>query len=436
MVDQGPRPVSADAPPTMRHFLLLQGPCGRFYSHLQRALEARGCRCTRIALNGGDLMSGLFDRIVPYRRSQADWSAWLEALAGREAVTDLVCYGDCRPYHRQAIDTLRPLGINIHVLEEGYLRPHWVTCEASGVNGHSDLTRIDLDRIDQTRLAQGADRPEVELRGSNRHYMVSGFLHYFWTLLLTPAFPRYVPHRELDILGEAALWFERFASWPARRRRATATLRILERLARPLHLVLLQLNGDSQLREHSAFQSVRHFAEFCIAEFAAGSSSDSLLVFKNHPLDNGVVNLRRVIREEAGKRSVAERVFYIDSGKLVPLLERAVSVTAINSTAVHQSLLRGIPTMVLGRAVVNHPQIVARMRLRDFFRLQPHQSADSYRKLVALMRQTCQFNGGFYSTEGRRVLLPALTQALVDGAPRPSDFELPAVPAVTVRKAS
>jgi len=436
MVDQGPHPVSADAPPPMRHFLLLQGPCGRFYSHLQRSLEAQGCRCTRIALNGGDLMSGLFDGILPYRRSQADWPAWLEALAGRLGVTDLVCYGDCRPYHRAAIDTLRPMGVNIHVLEEGYLRPHWVTCEPAGVNGHSDLTRIDLDRIDETRLVSGAEPPEVELKGSNRHYMASGFLHYFWTLLLTPAFPRYVSHRELDILGEAALWLGRFASWPARRRRATAALKALDRLARPLHLVLLQLNGDSQLREHSAFQSVRHFAEFCIAEFAAGGSSGSVLVFKNHPLDNGVINLRRVIREEAGKRGVAERVFYIDSGKLVPLLERAVSVTAINSTAVHQSLLRGIPTMVLGRAVVNHPQIVARLRLRDFFRLQPHQNAGSYRKLVALMRQTCQFNGGFYSAEGRRVLLPALTRALIAGAPRPSGFELPAGPAVTVRQAS
>jgi hypothetical protein len=73
--------------------------------------------------------------------------------------------------------------------------------------------------------------------------------------------------------------------------------------------------------------------------------------------------------------------------------------------------------MVLGRAVFNHPQIVPRMRLADFFRMRPCKSRADYDKLIGLMRRTCQFNGSYYSAEGRRILLPALTRALVDGMP-------------------
>lgn len=428
--------VATDAALPSRHFLLLQGPCGRFYSHLQRNLEAQGHRCTRVAINGGDLISGLFDHVVVYRRSFADWPHWLAEKVQRKNITDLICYGDCRPYHREAITALQALGVRVHVLEEGYLRPNWITCEPGGVNGNSSLTRINLDGIDAARLAGPDQNSEVELHGAHWHYMMSGFAHYFWTFLLTPLFPRYISHRDLDILGEAALWLERFGSWPMRRSRTRKALKAVDDSRRPVHLVLLQLNGDSQLREHSSFQSVRHFVEYCVAEYAASSMADSVLVFKNHPLDNGVVNLGRVVREEAEKHGLADRVFFVDSGKLVPLLEKAISVTAINSTAVHQSLLRGIPTMVLGRAVFNHPQIVARMKLSDFFRLRPHKGIENYRKLIALMRRTCQFNGGFYNAQGRKALLPALTRALIKGVPAPSSFEQPATPEIPARKVS
>ena len=427
---QGPEPVesSIESMARSRHFLFLQGPCGRFYSHLQRSLEAEGHRCTRVAINGGDLIGGLFDGIHLYRRSFADWPQWLLALVQRGGITDLICYGDCRPYHRAAITALQPLGVTVHVLEEGYLRPNWVTCEKDGVNGNSALTRINLDAIDEVSVAESGASPEIEVKGTQWHYMLSGFVHYLCTLLLTPLFPRYQTHRDLDIAGEGALWIERFITWPLRKSRTARNLKAIARRGRPIHLALLQLNADSQLREHSSFQSSRHFAEFCIAEFAASGSPDAVLVFKNHPLDNGVINLARVIREEAEKHKLSERVFFIDSGKLVPLLEKAISVTAINSTAVHQALLRGIPTMVLGKAVFNHPQIVPRMRLGDFFRMRPHKGDDGYRKLVSLMRQTSQYNGGFYSAHARQALLPSLTKALIDGAPEPASFERQASP--------
>jgi capsular polysaccharide export protein len=405
--------IGGALPEKPRHFLLLQGPCGPFFARLQNALIGRGHRCTRVVFNGGDLLDARFGRRLVYWRSLADWPAWIAAAAMREGATDLVVYGDCRPYHRLAIAQLKPLGLRIHVLEEGYLRPNWITCEADGVNGNSAFADLDLDSVGGPEIEFHPPDDEVQIRGSHYRYMLAGFLYYFWTALLTPLFPRYVSHRDLEIAGEAVLWVGRILSWPIRRSRTARALRAIQRLDRPMHLVLLQLNGDSQIKEHSPFSSVRHFVEFCIAEFAASRSADSVLVFKNHPLDNGVVNLARLIREESRRRQVADRVFFVETGKLVPLLERSISATATNSTACHQALRRGVPTMALGRAVFNHPQIVARMRLADFFRLRPRKDIRHYDKLVNLLRRTCQVNGGFYSGHGRETLLPALTDLMI-----------------------
>lgn len=412
------------SPARPRHYLMLQGPCGPFFRRLQNSLAKQGQHCTRIVFNGGDLVDARFGNSLVYRRSFADWPAWVKAVALRLGVTDLILYGDCRPYHRVAMTQLKALGIRVHVLEEGYLRPNWVTCEPNGVNGNSVFAELELDEFGGSDIERPAPAGELQIKGTHVRYMLAGFIYYWWTLMLTAAFPRYISHRDLHNVGEAALWLVRILSWPVRRSRAERAMQTIDRLGKPVHLVLLQLNGDSQIKEHSRFSSVRHFVEYCVAEFAAARTSGQLLVFKNHPLDNGVINLARLVREEALKHQLQDRVFFVETGKLVPLLEKSISVTAINSTACHQSLRRGIPTMVLGKAVFNHPQIVPHMRLTDFFRLRPSKDTAHYEKLVNLLRHTCQFNGGFYSRQGRSALLPALTGMLIEGPVSHNRFRL------------
>lgn len=394
-----------------RHFLLLQMPCGSFGRHLQASLESAGYRCTRIVFNGGDLVNSLGQNVVRYVQSTADWPIWIENFATKNKVTDLICYGDCRYYHCVAIDQLRPLGIRVRVLEEGYLRPNWITCEHNGVNGFSTLTAVDIEALP----ANPGMPKERELKSSYNHYLLAGFIYYLFQFLLHPAFPNYVSHRELPVYLEAALWLRRWFTWPYRRLQSRRISNRIAKLGRPVHLVLLQLNGDSQIKVHSDFASVADFARFCIAEFSASDLSDSLLVFKNHPLDNGVISLGKVIRHEAEQVGLGGQVLFVDGGNLVSLLERSVSVVSINSTACHQSLRRGIPTLLLGRTVFNHPLIASRMRMRDFFRLRPIKQRAHYEKLVSFMIETSQVNGGYYSREGQAILIPALIASLVKG---------------------
>jgi capsular polysaccharide export protein len=403
---------------------------------LQHGLLARGHRTTRIVFNGGDLHDAGLTGSALYRRSLDDWPQWVRYFAETKGVTDLVVYGDCRPYHRLAIAELKELGIRIHVLEEGYLRPNWVTCEADGVNGNSAMAKLDLDRFGGVEIeAKPADN-EVQITGAHWRYILAGFAYYWWAMVLSPLFPRYVSHRELGNLHEAFLWLRRFLTWPARRLRTERALRAMEKRHSPAHLVLLQLNGDSQLKKHSGFPSVGAFVEFCCAEFAASGATGDSLVFKNHPLDNGNVDIRCLVDRVARRHGLADRVFFVETSKLVPLLENSVSVTAINSTACHQALRRSIPTMVLGRAVFNHPQIVPNLRLADFFRLRPAADIVHYNKLVNLLRLTCQFNGGFYTGHGRQTLLPLLVRRLEKGPRSCEAYRLVTPASAGVRLAS
>jgi len=389
----------APAADGVRRFLLLQGPCGNFYSALAQELESKGCEVLRVVLSGGDWVDSLGQNRIHYRKSFSEWPVWLRGLVADRSITDAVVYGDCRPYHRIAIKLFRELGIAVHALEEGYIRPNWITYERDGVNGHSPLIQLAFEDID----ARAVDQSELAQQKTLHHgflgYVLAGIAYYAFQFFLTPCYPRYRTHRNYAIVTEAAFWLMRFFTWPRRLRRAAKETALLTSGA-TFHLALLQLDGDSQIQSHSAFDSIIEFIELCIRDYARSGSHDQALVFKNHPLDNGMLNLRRVITEVAERHNVKHRVYFIDAGKLAPLLDNASSVIAINSTACHQALKRGIPTAILGRAVYRHPEIAPQMRLADFFRLRPAMRKENYELFYKFLCLTCQVNGGFYTRDG------------------------------------
>lgn len=386
--------------PAPRRFLLLQGPCGRFYSALAAELKARRCDVLRIVLSGGDWVDSLGQERVHYRKSFSEWPVWLRGLVSDRGITDAVIYGDCRPYHRTAIKLFREFGIRVHALEEGYIRPNWITYERDGVNGHSPLINLAFEEIDAEAVKAAPLAPQKTLLHGFLGYVMAGIAYYAFQFFLTFFYARYRSHRDYAIVTEATFWLMRFFTWPWRLWRAEGDRKFLEKRGTPVHLALLQLDGDSQIQSHSAFDSIIEFIELCIRDYARSGSHDQALVFKNHPLDNGMLNLRRVITEVAVRHGVKDRVFFIDAGKLAPLLENACSVISVNSTACHQSLKRGIPTAVLGQAIYRHPEITPHMKLADFFRLRPAMQRRNYELFYQFLCLTCQVNGGFYTRDG------------------------------------
>ena len=124
-----------------RHFLFVSGPFGGLSRHVGRSLRQAGARATRVLLSVGDVVDwGLGDSAV-YRGRRSAWAAWIDDHIAREAVTDLVVFGDSHSYCLEAMAAAKRRGLRIHVLEEGYFRPHWITLERDGVNGASGLPR-------------------------------------------------------------------------------------------------------------------------------------------------------------------------------------------------------------------------------------------------------------------------------------------------------
>ena len=120
-------------------------------TRMGRALEARGHRVRRINFSSGDW---LFWRLPSdnYRGRFDKWGAYVADYVRTHGVTDIVLFGDCRPYHVAATAAAQPFGVRFHVFEEGYLRPNWITCELGGVNGNSALPKT----ADEIRAATGA----------------------------------------------------------------------------------------------------------------------------------------------------------------------------------------------------------------------------------------------------------------------------------------
>ena len=138
--------------PTSRRFLFLQGPHGPFFDRLGRLLTSAGAQVWRVGFNRADAVFwGDPASYIPFYGTGETWAETCAVLLKRHGITDLVLYGDTRPVHATAIRQARAIGLTVHVFEEGYLRPYWITYERDGANGNSPLMGLTLPEM-QTAL--------------------------------------------------------------------------------------------------------------------------------------------------------------------------------------------------------------------------------------------------------------------------------------------
>ena len=390
-----------------RVFLFLQGPHGPFFDRLGRMLRQAGADVWRVGFNMGDAVFWR-DRAsyIPYRGRPEDWVESFARIAQEKGVTDLVLYGDTRPIHAQAVAHARARGITIHVFEEGYLRPYWVTYERGGSNGNSRLMQMTVTqmRADLELSDMDTALPPASW-GDMRQHVFYGALYHGFVLLLNRSYRNFRPHRSLGVGREFGLHLKRLLLMPVQAvDRRIATLRIRYG-GFPYHLALLQLEHDSSFQMHSPFSTMTEFLETVIDGFARGAPLHHHLVIKAHPLEDGRAPIRRELRRLASERGVSDRVHYVRGGKLAQLLDEARSAVTVNSTAAQQVLWRGIPIRTFGEAVYAKPEFVSTKPLRDFFAGAERPDRKAYADYRRYLLETSQIAGGFYSARGRRQLL-------------------------------
>lgn len=390
-----------------RVFLFLQGPHGPFFASLAKMLSRAGATVWRVGFNAGD-QAFWKDRshYIPYTGTPEDWPERFDELCREKGITDIALYGDVRPIHAQAVERARDLGIRVHVFEEGYLRPYWITYERNGSNGHSRLMKLTIPDMEKALEGADMDTPMPPAHwGDMRQHVFYGFVYHWFVMFLNQKYKGFRPHRSLPVTREFQLYLQRLLLMPflaAERRLATLRIRYG---GFPYHLVLLQLEHDSSFQEHSPFETMTEFLELVVEQFAKGAPSHHHLVFKAHPLEDGRVPVRRVLGQLAAKHNISDRVHYVRGGKLAQLLNEARSAVTVNSTAAQQVLWRGIPLRIFGRAVYEQPEFVSDQPLSDFFAGATRPDNRAYRTYRRYLLETSQVGGGFYSARGRRQLM-------------------------------
>lgn len=404
---EGIRGTHARTVGSQRVVLMLQGPHGPFFDRLGDQLRARGARVWRCAFNAGDAFFWSDKAHLLHVTGRiADWPHTLGRIIAEKGVTDIILYGDVRPVHAAARQAAQHHGLRLHVFEEGYLRPYWITYERGGSNGHSPL--MDISLSDMRAALRDA---VVEVRrppahwGDMRQHKFYGAVYHLLVLLANGRYPYHASHRALSVWAECFLNLARLMLMPVHSVMRGLQWRRFRSKGHPYILVPLQLEHDSSLQGHSSFTLNRNFVDVVIAGFAKGAPGHHHLLFKAHPLDDGRARNRRAIKAAAARHGLSGRVHYLRGGRLGGMLDRARAVVTVNSTAAQQAFWRGLPVKALGRAVYAKPGLVSPQPLADFCRDPRGPDLADCRIFRGFLLQTSQVPGGFYSDRARAQLL-------------------------------
>lgn len=381
-------------PARPRHFIILQGLATPFFFRLAQQLRAAGHKTTKIHICGADLVFWP-GRAVLFRGRAEQWPAFLEAQIEKVGGTDLILFGDCRPLHRVAVAQARQRGIPVHVFEEGYVRPGYITLEEGGTNGYS---RFPCDP--EVIMERAKDLPSPAL-GSP--VPSSFFNRALWDVLaqtvgfaLTPLFPHYRWHGTYHPFVEYAGWIRRFARSPLRNAASKRTIDGLLAAKTPFFLMPLQLNSDYQIRVHSRFATMLEAVEEVVASFARHAPTSHTLVFKRHPLDPELVPYRDHVEQLARRYEIETRVAFICTGDLPILLRASDGVVLVNSTTALTALQLGCRVKALGRAIYNFPSLAFQGGMDEFWRANCNPEPALSHAFLKLLLADTQVAGDFF----------------------------------------
>lgn len=383
---------------TQRSYLFLQGVCSPFFAQLADRLHADGYSVFKLNFNGGDDAYWWPRPAWRFRGPAAEVAEFLDAQYRQFGITDQILFGDRRPLHRPAVARAERHGIRTHVFEEGYFRPHWVTLEREGVNGHSLLPR-DPDWFHA--VGAGLPEPTVQRFRAPFWQRAAHDVAYNVARLTDPLrYPRYASHAPVNPAVEYAGYVQRFIRLQGRQAADADCIRRVSSSRQPLYVLPLQLNSDAQIRDHSRFANMTEVLAFVLESFARHAPANARLVVKNHPLDIGWTHYPSILHRLCAEFGLNGRVDYLETGDLAALLQHARGMVTVNSTAGGLALGLGCAVIALSDPIYNLPGLCFQGSLDAFWRDAVKPDAELFRRFRTVVIHATQPNGGFYSPEG------------------------------------
>jgi capsular polysaccharide export protein len=409
-----------------RRALLLQGPVGPFFNHLQDHLEAHDLDVWRICFNAGDRFYSRERNRISFSGDLKEWQHWFSIFVAAAKVDVIILFGSERPIHRIARQVAETRNIRVIALEEGYVRPGYVTVEHGGNNTNSPLAgSLPPPSFD---LLPPENESRKDFRGFF-HLCRHSAVYYAMRTFFTLGRQRTLFHRRFNALHEGFCWVRNlWRRYFGQERNFRVMQRLLEHFDGNYYLVPLQVPGDSQMREAALGWNATRLIAATLESFARFAPFERRLVFKIHPLARGHSNDRAFIEFTARAFGIGDRVDVIDTGSLGLLTRHAAGMITVNSTSGLSALWHGIPLLVVGNAFYAHDELaICAHGKPDFDSFwASRQVADKAlrRNYIRWVKQQAQKPGDFYAQRGMEaacqgVLERALEEEVVISRPEP-----------------
>ena len=369
--------------------LLLHGPLGPFFDHLACGFRQAGLSVHKIHFNGGDESYYYQNNALAFSGSPEQWPAFLSQFMRDHNIKLVMAYGDCRFYHHEAKRLCINNGVQYIALEEGYLRPNYITLEVNGVNGHSPIKHNGVEAYQPMHTIHD----EVVMPGNFLKRTRYAIKYYVTNILKKQKFAHYMHHRAYNAFAEAGFWIRAYV----RKQFYKISEPSASRLTRKsdFFLVPLQVHNDAQIEFHSQYESIEHFIQEVMLSFALNKCTQRLVI-KHHPMDRGHVNYKQYINKLAKELGISQQVDYIHDQHLPTLLKACKGIVTINSTTALQAFYHEAPVKVMGNAFFNMPGLTDQKTLAEFW-VNPEKPdmefADRFR---GYLLDHGQINGSFY----------------------------------------
>lgn len=405
---------------TTRRVLLLQGPPTHFFGVLHDAFAAAGIPVRQIVFHGGDQMRAR-SGAIPFRGRLGEFAPFLAEVLDRDAITDVIYYADRPPYHRVAAAVADAAGVTPYVVENGYLRPDWLTLEPGGMGAYS---RFPTDRARIEAIAEDAPAPP-DTADFRHPFAQEAYLDVTYNLTQLVRQWGY-PHFERDRahpVTEYLSWLPQIVRRQVARRRAPGQLSRILTESLPFFLMPLQLQEDYQIRHNSRYVRLEGLIHEVFSSFARAAPPEASLLVKIHPLDNGLENWPRVLKRAKRAYGLTGRIRLMSAGDLGVMLERCSGVVLVNSTVGLTALRAGRAVKALGAAIYDMDGLTAPGSLDNFWSDPMPPDPAFVETFVRALARATQVRGSFYHTEGMQLAADEIVRRVAAGVGTCSWFD-------------
>ena len=335
---------------------------------LGRALAARGHDVLKINLCPGDWLFWHGRDTIMFRGTLAQWPAFLAEQLKKRNATDIIYFADRFPYHRIAQSVAREIGVRPISMEYGYLRPDWLVLEEGGQSTYSHFPESSQTIRDCAKALPAVDMAQIHVIPDVLEAFFETSFHLSNAFFAWLMAPNYAPDRYYPVLREFISYVPRMIRRALNAKQAKNLTVLLQGTDAPKFLVPLQMQNDYQLRDNAPAGYQDGFIQEVMESFKNAASANAQLIFKMHPMDNGLEHWQQLVHEYTHTLSLTNRVHFLDGGDLSVLFNMVSGCVVINSTMGLRALIEKIPVNVMGISVYDIDGLTHQGSLDDFWR--------------------------------------------------------------------